>query len=466
MSRSSTIRSPRVRTEPTASPAMFEFLTLHRRQVPSASFVFVLSDFIEPTPPETWEWALDRGWDIVPVIVQDPVWEQGFPDVDRLVVPLVGSDGRVRPVRLAAGESQAWRERHELRLSSFVDGPALARDRAGADRPRRPRAHLRGLPELVGRASGGMGARGVKRWAVIVLQVTAAVLVGLAVRELWLAVRGESDGSGSPSSAIAVTTSVTPTVVAFGTPVVATADVVADARIVRPDSIRLQTDFTPYEAAGEPTVERTVTGDTAHVVFRFPLRCLREGCDPAGARGVAQFEPGLVRYRFRDSPGAGRDIVDWPPVEVASRVRAADVEGIRWRASQTELSPVTTRFGPKGLAIVLLLGAGALVGGGRVARAPPLARPARARVGRARGRAAAPRARARARAAPRATAPRSRIGGVRSSGSHGSCRRSGSTKLADEARSLAWSPRVSTADEIESLARRAEDAVPPAVVAA
>ena len=273
-----------------------------------------------------------------------------------------------------------------------------------------------------------MGARGVKRWAVIVLQVTAAVLVGLAVRELWLAVRGESGGSGSPSSAIAVTTSVTPTVVAFGTPVVATADVVADARVVRPDTIRLQTDFTPYEAAGEPTVERTVTGDTAHVVFRFPLRCLREGCDPAGARGVAQFEPGLVRYRFRDSPGAGRDIADWPSVEVASRVRAADVEGIRWRASQTELSPVTTRFGPKGLAIVLLLGAGALVGGGRMAGAPPVARPARAPSPPSPRSSGRPLERALdARAAPRATAPRSRIGGVRSSGSHGSCRRSGST---------------------------------------
>ena len=82
---------------------MFEFLTLHRRAVPSASFVFVLSDFIEPTPLETWEWALDRGWDVVPVVIQDPTWEQGFPDVDRLVLPLVGPDGRVRAVRLGKG---------------------------------------------------------------------------------------------------------------------------------------------------------------------------------------------------------------------------------------------------------------------------------------------------------------------------------------------------------------------------
>jgi uncharacterized protein (DUF58 family) len=102
--------------------AMFDFLTLHRRQVPSASFVFVLSDFLEPTPLATWESALDRGWDIVPVVVQDPVWEQGFPEVDALVVPLVGADGRVRPVRLARGESQAWRERHEARLRGLSDG--------------------------------------------------------------------------------------------------------------------------------------------------------------------------------------------------------------------------------------------------------------------------------------------------------------------------------------------------------
>ena len=89
------------------------------------------------------------------------------------------------------------------------------------------------------------------------------------------------------------------------TPVVATADVVADATRRR----------APTRSASRPTSRRTrsagradrrarrSTGDTARVVFRYPLRCLREGCDPAAARGVAQFEPGLVRYRFRDSSG-------------------------------------------------------------------------------------------------------------------------------------------------------------------
>ena len=169
----------------------------------------------------------------------------------------------------------------------------------------------------------------MKRAAVIAVQVAAAVLVGLAIRELWLAVTGEGDSTAAPRSAVAVTADVTPNVVAFGTPVVATADVVADARIVRPESIALQVDFTPYELAGAPRVERHVTGSSAHVRFRYPLRCLREGCEPAAARGVAEFPSGLVRYRFRDSPGSGRDIVEWPSVVVASRVAVPDVQEAR-----------------------------------------------------------------------------------------------------------------------------------------
>jgi hypothetical protein len=50
------------------------------------------------------------------------VWEQGFPDVDRIVVPLVGANGRTRLVRLATGESQRLRERHERRLGDLVRG--------------------------------------------------------------------------------------------------------------------------------------------------------------------------------------------------------------------------------------------------------------------------------------------------------------------------------------------------------
>jgi uncharacterized protein (DUF58 family) len=100
----------------------FSFLALHRRAVPSASFVFVLSDFLDPPPLATWEWALDRGWDVVPVVIQDPVWEQGFPDVDGVTMPLLGPDGERRLVRLRRGESARHRERHAERRRSFLEG--------------------------------------------------------------------------------------------------------------------------------------------------------------------------------------------------------------------------------------------------------------------------------------------------------------------------------------------------------
>lgn len=112
--------------EPTADvAAALDFLALHRRAVPSASFVFVLSDFLTPTPIEAWEDALDRGWDVVPVVIQDPVWEQSFPPIDGLVVPLAPVAGRTRLVRLRSGESAAWRRAHverRERLLSELDG--------------------------------------------------------------------------------------------------------------------------------------------------------------------------------------------------------------------------------------------------------------------------------------------------------------------------------------------------------
>jgi uncharacterized protein (DUF58 family) len=96
------------------------FLAAHRRAVPSASFVFVLSDFLAHPPLGVWEDALDRGWDIVPVVVQDPTWEQSFPSVDGLVLPLAAVDGRRRLVRLRRGESARIRERHEARRAQLL----------------------------------------------------------------------------------------------------------------------------------------------------------------------------------------------------------------------------------------------------------------------------------------------------------------------------------------------------------
>lgn len=107
--------------EPSGAAAPLEFLAAHRRAVPSASFVFVLSDFLVPPPAAAWEDALDRGWDLVPVVVQDPVWEQSFPAVDGIVLPLAAGDGRLRLVRLRRGESDRLREEHQQRRRRLLD---------------------------------------------------------------------------------------------------------------------------------------------------------------------------------------------------------------------------------------------------------------------------------------------------------------------------------------------------------
>jgi uncharacterized protein (DUF58 family) len=84
----------------------------------TGTFVFVVSDFLTPPPPEMWLDATARGWDVVPVIVQDPVWEQSFPDVGGVAVPIRDpSSGRVGLVRLSRGEARALRSRNQSRLA-------------------------------------------------------------------------------------------------------------------------------------------------------------------------------------------------------------------------------------------------------------------------------------------------------------------------------------------------------------
>ena len=92
------------------------FLGRMRSALPSGTFLFVLSDFLEPLPVAAWLEAGARRWDVVPVVIQDPVWEQSFPDVGSVVLPIADpSAGGTRLVRLTGGEARARREEHEAR---------------------------------------------------------------------------------------------------------------------------------------------------------------------------------------------------------------------------------------------------------------------------------------------------------------------------------------------------------------
>jgi uncharacterized protein (DUF58 family) len=96
-------------------------LAEHKRDLPAGTFVFVVSDFLAPPTRDEWLDALERRFEIIPVIVQDPLWEQSFPDVSGVAVPYVGLGGEgATLVSLTAREVRALREVNETRWSELL----------------------------------------------------------------------------------------------------------------------------------------------------------------------------------------------------------------------------------------------------------------------------------------------------------------------------------------------------------
>jgi uncharacterized protein (DUF58 family) len=100
----------------------FDHLASHTRAVTPGTFVFVISDFIPQPSPDLWLIALEHRWDVVPIVVQDPTWEQAFPDVEGIVVPLRDArTGRVSSARLRRAEVAERREQNQERITTLLE---------------------------------------------------------------------------------------------------------------------------------------------------------------------------------------------------------------------------------------------------------------------------------------------------------------------------------------------------------
>jgi uncharacterized protein (DUF58 family) len=101
-----------------------EFLGRHRSGLSSGTFVFVLSDFLgTPVPDSMWLTIAARRWEAVPVVVQDRRWEQSFPPVASLVLPLVDPETGARvDVRLSRRGVRERRELNERRRRDLLTG--------------------------------------------------------------------------------------------------------------------------------------------------------------------------------------------------------------------------------------------------------------------------------------------------------------------------------------------------------
>jgi uncharacterized protein (DUF58 family) len=99
-----------------------DHLASHTRAVTPGTFVFLLSDFIPSPSHEIWLTAIEHRWDLVPVVLQDPTWEQSFPDVDGVVVPLRDPrSGRISSVRLRRKEIAARRDHNRTRTADLLE---------------------------------------------------------------------------------------------------------------------------------------------------------------------------------------------------------------------------------------------------------------------------------------------------------------------------------------------------------
>lgn len=98
-----------------------EHLREHKRDLPTQAFVFVVSDFLVPPDPYSWQRALEHRWEIVPVLLQDPLWESTFPDVGGITVPYADPEsGRVVPVYLTRREARRLRDENEGRCAELT----------------------------------------------------------------------------------------------------------------------------------------------------------------------------------------------------------------------------------------------------------------------------------------------------------------------------------------------------------
>jgi uncharacterized protein (DUF58 family) len=89
--------------------------------VPAGTFVFAVSDYLQPTPDAIWSRVRAQHWDLVPVIVQDPVWEQSFPEVGGIVLPISDpATGKRSSLQLSARESRARRDANRERLEGLT----------------------------------------------------------------------------------------------------------------------------------------------------------------------------------------------------------------------------------------------------------------------------------------------------------------------------------------------------------
>ena len=160
-------------------------------------------------------------------------------------------------------------------------------------------------------------------------------------------------GDGRPLKAFA---RIKPTVHLFGDTIHARLTVLADSKYVDPSQLRVNAGFTPYSAAGPPTLATVRAGRFEQLTWTWALRCLKAKCLPLGLPSTGSqtfnFPPAQIRYLLPNGKLDYGVATNWPRVQVFSHLGAGvaaalvKTKALRWQYSIAPVAAPTYRVRP------------------------------------------------------------------------------------------------------------------------
>jgi hypothetical protein len=191
--------------------------------------------------------------------------------------------------------------------------------------------------------------------------LVAGVLAGIAAAAVLLLARGNDPAGVAPRAPVTVRATLDRETVEFGDAVTADVTVLLDRRAVGSGDVQVHENLAPLTQLGRTRVTRTTRGRLLAVTYSARASCLDQRCIGKGASKQIVLAP--VRIVIPGLP-AQRE-ANWPPLQVRTRVLAADVARPHppLRSDPTPPS-VTYRFEPSRLARVLEVVAAVLAAAG------------------------------------------------------------------------------------------------------
>ena len=201
---------------------------------------------------------------------------------------------------------------------------------------------------------------------------TTAILALLALL-VWDRVQsGEPSAERPPIEARA---DLAPRSVFFGDTVTASVEVTLDRNRVDPESVSVETDFSPWKPIADPELRRSDRGDTTSLRFSYVLRCLGSRCITKDEdlvildKAVQTFGQAAVTYTPREGAAQGSLRASWPRLLMGARFSARDAQAAGtsargWRADLDSMPSVTYRMEPGVLSALLLAGGAMLASAG------------------------------------------------------------------------------------------------------